>query len=207
MSKIDIIRCYYEPRLCENSSDHAVLGWENREAQLARFGVLLSNVRLEGKSLLDLGCGLGNLLEFIKQNGKKVQYTGVDILEDMILSARRKNPDAEFVLGDVFTEDLFSENSFDVVYSSGLFNLNLGNNREFLPFAFKRILSLAGETVVLNFLHKRSSSQEEGFFYYHPDEVIGLVKPLLKQEASVQLEEEYLPNDFTIIIHKGSAGN
>lgn len=202
MSKIDVIKGYYEHHISDENEDFAVLGWESQEAQEARFSVLFRTVQLDGKKLLDVGCGLGSLFSFLRDKGVAIQYTGVDILDTMILAAQKKNPDARFISGDIFTEPLFSKGEFDVVFSSGLFNLNMGNNLDFLPAAFSRLLELAGSTVVVNMLHQRSKDQEDAYYYYHPDEVKKMTLSLLHSGESVQTVEEYLPNDFTIIIQK-----
>ena len=70
MKKVEIIKTYYEENHKEGRADHEILGWESRQAQRKRFEILVLNVDLEGKSLLDVGCGLGNMLEFIEEKKK-----------------------------------------------------------------------------------------------------------------------------------------
>jgi 2-polyprenyl-3-methyl-5-hydroxy-6-metoxy-1,4-benzoquinol methylase len=90
MKKLDIIRTYYETNLSKDLPEYGILGWESEEAQRLRFDILLSAVSLEGKALLDVGCGTGNLLEHILSKGINVKYTGVDLLDKMVGIAKRK---------------------------------------------------------------------------------------------------------------------
>ncbi len=71
---------------------------------------------LDGKSVLDLGCGFGeNCAEF--QRLKASHVTGVDISEKMLDVARSEHPDIEFIRGDI--SDLsFIKDKYDVVFSS-----------------------------------------------------------------------------------------
>ena len=203
MRKLDIIKNYYEPHLHENMPDFKILGWESREAQFQRFQILTDNVPLDGKKILDIGCGLGNLLEHLKEIHKNPDYTGVDILEEMIEKARRSHPEAEFHQGDIFAEKHFENNQFHTVYSSGIFNINMGNNRDFLSDAIETFLTLANKYIVFNLLHYNSPDRDETYCYFHPDDVVKMIEDLADESLkSIKIMEHYLKNDFTIILEK-----
>jgi SAM-dependent methyltransferase len=198
-----LIKCYYEPKLCQASDDYAILGWESQEAHALRFQVFFDSVELSGKSILDVGCGLGNLYGFLESRGISFDYLGADILPEMILKAVQHYPKARFIHADVFSDPSIKDGSFDVVSSSGIFNLNLGNNHEFLSMAFARLIRIARESVVFNLLHTRSTDKDEKtYFYFHPDEVMEIIAPSLPEGTSVRIVEEYLPNDFTVVCTK-----
>ncbi|MCJ7544583.1 MAG: class I SAM-dependent methyltransferase [Phycisphaerae bacterium] len=199
MSKKKIIRAHYEPRIEPGRASHDVLDWSDARAQQARFEVLLHHVDLVGKSLLDVGCGLGDLWAFLQAKGVRADYTGVDLLEKMALAARQKHPGGRFLCADVFDAQSLPGRRFDVVFCSGAFNLNLGNNREFLPRAAGRLLELTNEAVVFNLLHHRTATRYDHCFYYDPAEVRAALEPL---GWNVQIVEDYLPNDFTVICRK-----
>ncbi|NLV35209.1 MAG: class I SAM-dependent methyltransferase [Clostridiaceae bacterium] len=202
MKKLEMIKTYYECNMAKDLPEYGILGWESEEAQRLRFDVLLDKVKLDGKKLLDVGCGTGNLIEHINSRGLSVEYTGVDILEQMIEKANKKNLDAVFIHTDIFKENIFSPDSFDVVYTSGIFNLNLGNNREFLKDALALFFSLSREAVVFNLLHVDSPDREEKYFYFHPDEVSGILTEFSAVIKQVEIIETYLKNDFTLICEK-----
>lgn len=65
------------------------------------------------KSVLDIGCGSGLFAEQFCKRGIKV--TGIDLNPDMIESARRYVPEADFYVGEA--EHLpFENDSFDLVF-------------------------------------------------------------------------------------------
>lgn len=204
MHKSDVIRSYYEPNISKDYPDFKVLGWESEESQRLRFDVLISNVDLNGKKMLDVGCGLGNLFEYISGKGIKTDYTGVDILDKMIERANKKQLNAKFYRMDIFDSNPFKEGQFDVVYASGTFNLNLQNNMEFLKKALKEFFRLSGGVVAFNLLHYMSPDKEEPYFYYKPDEVVGMIESLPYTVDKINIVEHYLKNDFTVICQIGS---
>ncbi|HEX4169380.1 MAG TPA: methyltransferase domain-containing protein [Bryobacteraceae bacterium] len=69
---------------------------------------------LPGESILDLGCGTGQLTNEIASSGAKV--TGLDSSPDMIGQARQNYPKLRFVLGDA--AGMQFENEFDAIFSN-----------------------------------------------------------------------------------------
>jgi SAM-dependent methyltransferase len=196
MDRKKAIRDHYEPRIAPGKASYEILDWSDAVSQQARFHVLVEDVDLVGKTLLDVGCGLGDLWAFLKDRGIGVDYTGVDILEKMVALARSRHPEARFQCADVFSEDPFGARRFDVVFCSGTFNLDLGNSREFLAEALARLFGLARQFLVFNLLHARTKDKFEHCVYYDPAEVLPMLR---KFPCHVRLVEDYLPNDFTVI--------
>ena len=203
MSKIDAIREHYEHRIRPGRQNFDVLDWASEASQRKRFEVLVDHVPLAGRSLLDVGCGLGDLAAFLAERSIDVDYTGVDVLEPMVAACRRRFADLRFVRADVFAGEPAGAETFDVVFASGIFNLCLGNNLAFLGRGVRRMLELSSDTVVFNLLHVRSPQKEDDYFFYDPNDVLGL---LPADAGEVRVLDDYLPNDFTVICRKRPAG-
>jgi SAM-dependent methyltransferase len=107
---------------------------------LARYFNLLIP---EDASVLEIGCGEGELLAWIKAKSK----TGIDVSGDQIDRARRRVPDAEFVVADGETLDMPGR-FFDYIILSDAINLAADVQR-----LFERLRSVShGETrLILNF--------------------------------------------------------
>lgn len=203
MEKKNVIKSYYEPKLDQGLPDFEVLGWESDEAQHRRFDALLENVQMQGKKLLDVGCGLCNLLEYLLKKEIDIDYTGVDISDRMIACAREKGLKASLHCMDVFQDETaFASGAFDVVYTSGIFNLDLGNNEEFLKLALTRLFALSNKVVAFNLLHNNSPGRESRYFYFSPDRVQEIIKETGLGFSHIQIIEGYLGNDFTVICRK-----
>jgi len=198
MSK-DRIRHHYEQRLHPDTPGFEAGDWSDRDAQIARFTAMTKHVDLAGKRLLDIGCGVGDLVDHLREGAIECDYLGIDLLETVISEAHRRHPDASFLVGDVFDPTMTLPHVPDVIFASGIFNLDVGNNRAFLPAALGRLTSLTTETLVFNLLHARmsKSAQSDYCIYWDPNDVRALLSP-----GRVEIVDDYLPNDFTVIFRK-----
>ena len=117
--------------------------------------------RYPGKSLVEIGCGLGtDLFQFAK--GGAIT-TGVDLTPNSVgLAARRfrlENQPGTFTVGDA--ENLpFDDATFDVVYSFGVLHHTPNTAKAFREV--HRILKPGGEAVIMLY-HSRSSHYYIGY--------------------------------------------
>src|SRR6185436_17394146 len=92
---------------------------------------------LNKPEVLDLGCGCGRHFRFL-QGAEKI--VGVDVSQEMLKQAEhpagedRIPAKVELICGDVFNLE-FPQNSFDLIYSCGLFGLWIPLD----PFILKKI--------------------------------------------------------------------
>ena len=211
---------HYVPRINSEDEGYKILDWESRQAHFARFDILISQVlqpmidettdhREQGLTLLDIGCGVGDLYGYVKRGidargsghghplAERVQYTGVDIIPEMVHEAARRYPEGLFLQGDIFTDqDVLPSRPYDIIYSSGIFNLNLGNNREFLQSAIPIFFKLASRRVVFNLLDPDHPVKNDAYAFFDPVEVLEWVRPYSRHVCIVR---DYLPGDFTVI--------
>jgi len=73
---------------------------------------------LEGKKILEVGCGNGNLIKLLSNTNNDL--SGSDFSEDYLKKAKIKNTGVEFFKGDLTDQDFWKpyENSFDTVICS-----------------------------------------------------------------------------------------
>jgi len=201
-TKVDRIHSYYDQNFENSKENYKILGWESFEAHNARFSVLCDNLSLSGKSLLDVGCGFGDLYRFVTHVRKEqFTYLGLDISSRMIDEARKQNPGTAFSCTDIFSSEArLDHESFDIVYSSGIFNLSLGNNMEFLACAIEKFTTLSKDAFAFTLLSHNSPDKESSYFYYDPDKIAPLLGGYNLKE--IRIIEGYLPNDFTVICIK-----
>ena len=120
-----ILQDHYERCLNKFGPTEKGMDWPNAKDLEKRFNALTSFLNeslTETVHLLDLGCGIGLLLKYLKANSQCEQliYTGVDISEKMIQNAKELQPDGNFIVCDILEQKL-DENSFDFIVMNGLF--------------------------------------------------------------------------------------
>ena len=147
------------------------------EAQLFRWKKLveLSEIR-ENKTglprVLDFGCGVGDFLGFLCDEKIDVQYTGMDIVPEMIDIAKKKYPEASFLCGDIM--DMTLDEKWDYTLICGVFNMRMGNDDESME-NMQRILKLLWKStnrLTFNFISTYVNYREEAMAYYNPFSVM-----------------------------------
>ncbi|MHB8065483.1 MAG: class I SAM-dependent methyltransferase [Ruminiclostridium sp.] len=202
MGKIEKIKGYYKENNKPNYPDYYILGWESDAAQQLRFQALVNSLDLNGKKILDIGCGTGNFLQYLGERFTDFSYTGVDILEHMISNAKSKDLKGTFLCVDIFKANPFSQNEFDAIFASGTFNINLGNNKKFIVDALRLFNDISSETIAFNLLNITSHNREDNYFYSSPDEICELINLNFPNHFKIKVVDGYLQNDFTIVCNK-----
>ena len=206
-SRKSIIVDHYINRVNDlNIPDYKVVDWESEEAQNLRFKALIEHFNMRGNVLLDVGCGVGSLAEYIDKNNINLYYIGIDIMPEMIERAKSKtykNISPQFMTMDFFKKTDI-EDDVDYIYTSGIFNLNLGNNEAFLKEAIEAFLLAARKGVCFNLLDI-SCKEKYGdkYYYYKKDDILLLTQDILKKlnlKHKIHIEDKYLQNDFSVFI-------
>ena len=164
------------------------VGWlDGKQNQAKRFQTLLDIGVQEGDSILDLGCGLGHMVEHLEKVGLNVRYTGIDTNKWSIQQAYQFR-EATYIHGSIF--DI--QDKYDWGLASGVFNIEFPK-LEMLE-TINELLSKAIKGVAFNLL---SSSANNSLKYenYTPEEIVSHLK------GDVSVVENYgVENDFTIYI-------
>lgn len=91
------------------------------EAQLAKIDLICRKLRLEkGLRVLDIGCGFGGLMRYMKDN------YGVDVVGITLSQEQQKFANEKFGIDNIYLKDYrdlseYGENSFDRAVSTGMF--------------------------------------------------------------------------------------
>lgn len=177
--------------------DWRALGWQSRQTQYRRFAVLTEVGALEHTSVLDVGCGLGDLYDYLRQQHIPVTYTGYDLLPEMIQRARRRFPGVRFEVRDVLQG--LGEEPFDYILASGAFNVNFGDNLPAVQRVLRQMVACCRYGVAINFLKRSPGASSDPIFqYYDPQDMLAWCRTVW---ARAQLREGYLPNDFTLYLY------
>lgn len=191
------IAAFYRQCYFQFGDSPQAFDWKSKESQIKRFQVLLKVADLNGKSVLDVGCGSADLYLYLRDQGIKCNYYGCDLVPEFIAEARRKTPGC-FYQGD-FMQVEFNR-PFDYVMCSGMLNYMGGDcSRAFA--ALDKMFDLATEGMAVNFrssLHQKSSGLH--LLSYDPIQV--LTYSVVRYGSRLMLDHSYLPHDFTLFVYK-----
>ncbi len=190
---------YYRQCLNCHGADRAeALSWSNQNAQQIRFQILIQVGDLRGKSILDVGSGLGDLYPFLEKNIGNFDYLGVDLVSDLVVAARAKYPQARFMNRDILD---FNEGRFDYVLSSGAMSFKVPQHLEKYFAMIKKMFSLARLGLAFNMLDQRGHVDNELYAAYNCSEIETFCRTLTPK---VKLITGYSPQDFTLFLYPES---
>ena len=197
----DSITAYYD-RLAEKLSDDArAAGWQSSRTQNLRFLSLSLIADLSESTILDVGCGVGDLYVFLKTEFHGFQYHGIDLSQKMIERAQEKHPEASFSADNLFAFSEKKASSYDYVLASGAFSYKVPKPMHYLRECIVEMQKLSKKGIAFNLLSEQAPSElkvQSRFHYYNPVEVLALC---LEFTPYVELKHHYLQNDFTVFLH------
>lgn len=189
----------YDGRLKRLGCTPATVGW-NRGKQWLRFEMLFKTFEIENSRILDIGCGLGDLVDFLYEKSEPFKYTGIDLTKSFIEEAEKKHKQSNvrFIYGD-FLEEKGLE--CDVAVCSGAFNYRLKDqsNLDVAFEAMKKAFDIADVGIAFNFLSKYVDYQVEEGYYYDPADILNFSYSLSR---NVVLWSNYMPFEFTVAVLK-----
>ena len=192
---------WYEDKVRTYGFDHRGLGFRSRSSQVKRFEALLELGDLDGRRVLDVGCGFGDLLAFLQERGIEPIYTGIDVCEPMVRRCiERFGTQGRFEVADVLEYE--PKQTFDYVIASGLFGLDADGVRERILPSLERMVGWARIGAAVNFLSAAYPTPAENRIYVEPGKAM---EAALTLAPAVRLDHSYLPNDFTLYLYRTPA--
>ncbi len=176
------------------------LFWTSEKAATLRYKELVADVDFTDKTVLDVGCGFGNIIPFISKKAKNFSYTGVDIVPEFIQAARDKYPKQRFILRDYFSQPL--KEKFDIVISSGMLNSNFKEPYHFREKIIKALFDHARESIVFNMAgsYPQPKNNQKYKIYYANSLIV--LKYCFSLSSKIIFRHHYHQKDFTIVIFK-----
>ncbi|MBI5635260.1 MAG: class I SAM-dependent methyltransferase [Nitrospirae bacterium] len=207
LNEVEILQSTHDQTVAffsDLSAKHGIspagVGWSTR-SQIRRFEEVLKLGPLQGSTLLDVGCGYGDLFRFLKDKGIQVDYTGYDITAAMITIAKHQHPEIadRFHLVDILTEDIIER--YDYIVANGVLNLIYGNNVAVMARLIQRIYEACTIGILVTMTSALTQRPKQGIFYYDPVEILCRISPLCQ---NLVLDHSYLPHDFALFCYRKS---
>lgn len=189
----------YNHRFADFGRNIKTVGWGSAEDQKLRFEMLFRNLYPKGKTILDVGCGLGDLVPYLSEiTNRDFKYIGIDIAENLIKDARKtyKGKNILFYVGDIFSVQV---PHVDYAVLSGALSFKQEGIEVYAINTMKRMFELSNEVASLNFLSKYVDFEAEKNQHYLPEEIFKKAKQLSKR---VNIFHDYPLYEFTIQILK-----
>jgi SAM-dependent methyltransferase len=188
---------YHEYMILQHGSEsNYALGWRDTESQLIRFKTLAGIANLSGHSILDAGCGYGDLLPYLSTMYGQVVYTGIEQIPALFneaLTRHHNYSNASFIFGNFINITLPVS---DYVMASGSLNYK-SSDPQFIFKAIERLYESCTYGFAFNLL--RTISSEGILVAYDPFEILNYASSLCRE---AKLIADYADEDFTIFMYR-----
>jgi len=188
------LRKHYAPLVREHGSTHRAVDWGSARSQEARFRVLLEAGGAATARLLDVGCGVGHLVDHLEGNGFSGRYLGMDLVPEMVATAAARHSEWEFREGSI--ADAPTEFAADYIVASGLFTFT---DQTQLKQCVAEMFRRTTRVVAFNTLSAWGDEPAAGEFCADPLHVLEFCRTLTRR---VVLRLDYMRHDFTVYLYR-----
>ena len=183
-------------------------------SQRARWERVFAHVPLEGKSLLDVGAGVGEFLEEIVARGITLNgYVATEPIDVVAQGFAQRHPGAYMIRGDLLEtpdETVMSLNGnrrFDAVVGTSITCVKLGTTEESDAYWHRMIekmygLLADGGVLAMNWFSVHKMNVEDEDYLVDPSELFRFCRRITER---VLLDASYMPHDFTTVLYRGES--
>lgn len=204
MVNVNKVKEYFKEKFEKYGTTPQGEDWNSVESQTIRFDQLIKVIdSSQPYSIIDYGCGYGALVDHLQSLGHTFEYQGMDILEDVISSAKELHQTHRDCIFTANEQDLTPA---DYVVESGIFNIKL--DTEFDDWTshvldtLNKMNRLAKKGFAFNCLTKYSDIEymRPNLYYADPCFLFDYCK--INFSKDVALLHDYQLYDFTILVRK-----
>ena len=189
----------YKQKFREFGVSPQALQWKSKGAAHQRFRQFWAEIDFDDKNVLDVGCGFGEMGNFLVKRYKNVEYKGIDITSEFIENGHKIYPTLDLEIADF--HDLTKTQIFDVVLASGVLNSNVSNNMDYRKKSIKKMFDLTDKCLAFNMLggHPQPINNKKSNVWYADSlEILEYCMSLTKK---VVFKSNYHSRDFTIFMY------
>ncbi|MEZ0168395.1 class I SAM-dependent methyltransferase [Microvirga sp. TS319] len=200
------VASYYAKRLADHGATPRGVDWNGLESHELRHSQFLRLIDDPSASVLDLGCGFGDFLRYLRQRGHCGYFTGYDVAPSMIAEAKRLHGESPGLLWKIGAKP---DDVADYAIASGIFNVKGNVSADawtrYVEDTIKILAQSGRRGCAFNVLSLSSDPEHRRDDLFYADPVQMLQFCLEQFGRSVALLQDYGLYEFTIIVkHSGA---
>ncbi len=195
----------YKDNFIENADSSLGTFQNDRATQHMRFEHIIKpflDIMNEKTTFHDFGCGSCDMYQYLADRNIKVDYSGTEVIQEMIDYAEKKYPGIKVYNRDVLKEKVTDKYDL-VVFSGGLYFPGAVPKEEWKQFVFDIIDSMFEMCTIgisFNLLTTYCDYQVDHLFYLDPKEILDYC--IKKHSRFVNIEHSYPLFEWTVSMYK-----
>lgn len=178
--------------------------WASPATQAARFGAIRKLAELQGRVVLDVGCGRADLLDDLLSHGiRPAHYHGIEAVPELCDVAEAKaRRDATIIRADFVRDPTRMSVGADVVIFSGSLNTL---DADVFEASIAAGYHAARRCLVFNFLASPMIAARDYLRWHRAEEVAALLRSIAPaSSATLKRLDDYLAGDCTFALEKNT---
>lgn len=212
MSYSNIVK-HYEKCFETYGDNYKGVDWPNKEDAMKRYKVMLDIIPFDAyfserdaaPSVLDFGCGLGHMYEYMKMNKINASYTGLDMSSVFIGKCREKFPELDFITMDLLQckDDCLSLR-YDYVILNGVFTekreLSYEEMLKYFKRLIKKVYKICNYGLAFNVMSKDVEWEREDLFHLPLDVLSDFLCKEVTRDFIIRYD--YQLYEYTVYVYK-----
>ncbi len=191
---------FYSSRLGLFGQRPEALRWST-QGQEARYAWISDVIGLRaGATVLDYGCGFGDLFAYLKKNNHSVGYTGMDINPDLIERAKGHNPGIAFGVSDIEEHPLAGGVRFDHTVLCGVFNTKVEGATESMMNIIRLLFFHTNISLVATALPSNARQKQFDLNYIDPEVLLEFIRQEVSPSAELLWHQDI--EDFMLLVRR-----
>ena len=183
------------------------VGWTKSQQEVdTRYRAMLDVVRQDESSLvslLDFGCGLSHLYEYIRKHQLDfIEYSGLDISERFIQLSRKKFPQIQYHHLDVLVDDS-ALGEYDYIILGGVFNSKCDFTFDEMFDYFRTVLGVmfphARRGLAFNVMSKQVDWERDDLFHLPMDSLASFLASEISRDFVIR--HDYGLYEYTTYVY------
>ncbi len=198
---------HYAKKFKEFGATPKGVDWGKEEDMLMRFEKMVNIIDHHGSensavpSLLDVGCGYAGLLTYAIEKNISIDYTGIDVVKEMIDYSKNHFSKGRFFCKDVLE---FTDEKFDYVVCNGILtqklNVSIKEMDVFAKQIIKKMFSICNKGIAFNIMSDKVNFMVDNLYYKNPVEMFAFC--LSEISEKVMIDHSYPLYEYTVYIYK-----
>lgn len=199
---------HYDRCLERHGENHQGMDWPNKGDLQRRFAVMLEVIRqthVPIPRLLDLGCGVGLLLDYMKDHALDsiCSYTGLDISSRMIEAARKRHADAKFIIQDILAQP-FPDSAYDYIVMNGVLTVKVSLSHKEMECYAQRLITTAfqaaSQGIAFNVMSSHVDWERDDLFHWPLDAAVDFI--IKHCSRNIVIRMDYGLYEYTAYVYK-----
>lgn len=178
--------------------------WRDTETANMRYQKMLNVIAdpLIKATILDVGCGFAGLLSYLNEQKLSIDYTGIDVAQNMLSHSRAVFPRNQFIEADILAYQF--DRTYDYVVCNGILTQKLTASQssmtKYMEKLIKTMFQLCNIGIAFNVMSDRVNFKVDNLFYKSPEELIKFCLDNITRY--IKIDHAYPMYEYTVYLYK-----